>query len=274
MCFGCYGKLTISSSFLRICRESEKCVLRKSKGLTRTDNNHSTNEVFPEPEYLIEAEEYQEIFVNKYSNEEESNNVQNLYEMFVESDTDDLASNSYARLTESSQSCETHFKKQEFKAKSCTNPKSVKQDIYKNTNYDELEITANERSTHEKVRLIEEIWTCSFESCDKTFKTRHGRWKHEYKHKNESKSCHICGKILKTTWAVNEHIKVCHTKSEQTFKCTQCHKEFRNKKTLLSHIMTHDESRRTQECKMCKMRFFTRSKLERHINQVHSDEKV
>lgn len=117
-------------------------------------------------------------------------------------------------------------------------------------------------------------WSCSYEGCEKTFKTKHGRWTHEYKHKNASRPCPVCGKLLKTTWAINQHIKQMHTELPLVHECAKCSKKFKTQKALYNHAIIHDENKRTHECRICKKRFFTKSKLTRHHDQVHSGKKV
>lgn len=184
-----------------------------------------------------------------------------------------------------------------------------KRDIYTDANYDALTCaycfdkfnSSEERKDHEATHLDEHHpyrchacsqkfaarhtlkshytshmnlpWPCSY-GCGKTFKTKQGRWTHEYKHKNESKPCHVCGKLLKTPWAVNEHIKQMHTELMFDHECSQCHKKFKSQKALYNHAIIHDDNKRTHECEVCKKRFFTKNKLARHNDQVHSGKKV
>uniref|UniRef100_A0A336MLW1 CSON001730 protein n=1 Tax=Culicoides sonorensis TaxID=179676 RepID=A0A336MLW1_CULSO len=117
-------------------------------------------------------------------------------------------------------------------------------------------------------------WVCSYDGCGKTFKTKHGRWTHEYKHRSEKQPCPICGKYLKTKWAVTQHIKEQHTPRNMEFECPKCHKLFKSQKNLNNHVIIHDEERRNHECPICKKRFLRKSKLTRHHDQVHEAKKM
>ncbi|XP_041373132.1 zinc finger protein 419-like [Gigantopelta aegis] len=76
--------------------------------------------------------------------------------------------------------------------------------------------------------------------------------------------CHICGKLLKSSSAVNVHQRV-HT-GEKPFSCTVCNKSFSVKESLNRHLRTHT-GEKPYVCSFCGESFGQAASLKRHLGR-------
>ena len=76
--------------------------------------------------------------------------------------------------------------------------------------------------------------------------------------------CHVCGKCLKSSSAVNVHQRI-HT-GEKPFACTICNKSFSVKESLNRHIRTHT-GEKPYVCSFCGESFGQAASLKRHMGR-------
>ena len=81
---------------------------------------------------------------------------------------------------------------------------------------------------------------CSYERCNKSFKTM---------------------KLLKTHEKIVHH----HDESNTTFTCAECSKQFKKKYNLICHLRTH-EDKNADECTICKKKFVNLKKYEQDVH--------
>ena len=135
--------------------------------------------------------------------------------------------------------------------------------------------------------------------CGKCFKSeshlkQHWKMFHEteFKHK-----CNLCGKSLKSARSLRLHLKISHEKirifcdicnkdfslghidahkkshSDKIYKCDHCDTNFRNKRSIKSHIARFHSGniRQKFDCDLCNVKLSEKANLNRHKKLVHTD---
>lgn len=284
-----------------MCRSSQRYLERKQQ---------LGNELNSIEKDLITEPDTKDVFVEEFVLEEAEERVQDMevhVNSGVEEKEEDMTSGSFEKVIKNEVSVDDFDTSEQNYSETLH---ELKRDIYTDANYDDNTCeycfdkfdSLEQRKEHEKIHLSEERpyqcyvcsqsfrtrqtlrghyeshmnlrWPCSYEGCETTFKTKHGKWVHEYKHRNERIPCPKCGKYLKTTWAVTQHIKRMHTELPFIHECIKCNKRFKTHKELYNHSIIHDENRRKHACDICQKKFFTKTKLVRHHEQVHSEKNV
>ncbi|KAL3870631.1 hypothetical protein ACJMK2_038679 [Sinanodonta woodiana] len=82
--------------------------------------------------------------------------------------------------------------------------------------------------------------------------------KKDAKMKNERKICHICNKVLSTSYSLKKHVKT-HARN-RLFSCRGCGSKFKTLNSLKSHARIHVE-RKIYECAHCGEKFTTKNYL-------------
>ena len=91
----------------------------------------------------------------------------------------------------------------------------------------------------------------------------------------KDKKCDECDFVTHKTYSLKRH-KQCHVKSTEklleTFKCSECEKTFKNKKTLGDHIRhTHNQKKITKKCDLCSYETYKNYNLKMH-QKTHDKE--
>ena len=91
----------------------------------------------------------------------------------------------------------------------------------------------------------------------------------------KDKKCDECDFVTHKTYSLKRH-KQCHVKSTEklleTFKCSECEKTFKNKKTLGDHIRhTHKQKKTTKKCDLCSYETYKNYNLKMH-QKTHDKE--
>lgn len=112
---------------------------------------------------------------------------------------------------------------------------------------------------------------CTFESCNKAFKSKIGLQEHAAKHTGDYKfTCEVCEKkfLLRSYFVAHQRI---HTKdSQKTLTCSLCPKTFKSKQNLIDHENCH-LGLKFFKCEVCEKSFTTKTHLDVHVkshNQV------
>ncbi|XP_055386912.1 zinc finger protein 675-like [Condylostylus longicornis] len=108
---------------------------------------------------------------------------------------------------------------------------------------------------------------CSYENCDKVFKTKARRRYHEvYAHTSKyRRMCKDCGLIFRTSGALNEHVKKKHMKYEdRPFSCKYCEKKFAFNFELNEHEMIHI-GQNQYFCGICNKGYITKKSFKEHL---------
>ena len=90
--------------------------------------------------------------------------------------------------------------------------------------------------------------------------------------KGELFKCNQCDKVYKYRNSLSDHIDMAHNtdKTKPLFNCKQCHKSFFHAKVLRTHqLRVHVEAEK--ECPLCCRMFKQKSKLNRHLREVHKE---
>lgn len=81
----------------------------------------------------------------------------------------------------------------------------------------------------------------------------------------EDTTCKICKKIYKNLNSLRDHMKLHTNDRKRNYTCDRCGKNFFNKGTLTSHIMSHDKIR-PHVCRICNKSFLFPNMLRRHVD--------
>ncbi|XP_055386913.1 zinc finger protein 675-like [Condylostylus longicornis] len=129
---------------------------------------------------------------------------------------------------------------------------------------------------HSRTRHTEGLnLKCTYENCDKVFKTKKRRKYHEnYAHTSKyRRMCNDCGLIFLTSSRLNVHMKKKHTKYEdRKFSCTHCEKKFPFKSDLTDHERIH-LGKKQFFCEICEKGFVTKKSFYKH-KQYHKKKSV
>ena len=143
----------------------------------------------------------------------------------------------------------------------------------------------NAKKFHIRQVHCDRTLACSYEGCDKVFKTPvalkshldiHAgvknyvcaecgfafRSKQEMKghvlrkHSNVKKSipCELCGKIFRHMSNLKSHLNIHKAQSERQHRCNECNLTFKSEMTLRTHMTLHDPSR-PFKCSKCPLRY-------------------
>ena len=113
-------------------------------------------------------------------------------------------------------------------------------------------------------------YKCSF--CNRKFAHEYLQEMHERSHKGTLPQCTLCGGRYV---CLQKHMENQHDDTVDTVKhvCSLCKKEYKKKKNLKEHMMSHS-GERPYSCQDCGKRFRTGRDLRTHCMGVHVKEKV
>ncbi|XP_058129893.1 oocyte zinc finger protein XlCOF22-like [Anopheles ziemanni] len=121
------------------------------------------------------------------------------------------------------------------------------------------------RNTHLRVAPFK----CTFDGCDKAFKSRIGLEEHLARHTNCFEyTCDICSKGFQHRSYLSAHRRAHNT--ERNFQCTLCEQSFKSKQALLDHKNRH-LGLKPFACAQCDKQYTKSSLLQAHVKQCHSE---
>ncbi|WP_162789898.1 C2H2-type zinc finger protein [Cardinium endosymbiont of Sogatella furcifera] len=129
---------------------------------------------------------------------------------------------------------------------------------------------------HNKCHSEDKPFICTFQQCEKTFKTKVNLTQHNKCHSEDKPficTFQECGKTFKRKYEVDRHLKQ-HSEDEP-FICTfqQCEKKFKTKDNLTQHNKCHTKDRPfICTFQQCKKTFKTQKDLTQH-NKRHNEDK-
>jgi len=132
---------------------------------------------------------------------------------------------------------------------------------------------------HEKVHDPgKTIYTCTYDSCARTYNSVTSFRKHQAMHSAEEGQldCKICKMMLSSQEELMNHLKV-HAGSrtmkgslDKKFVCGQCDKKFFTRKDLKRHSVVHTGNREFS-CPHCTQRFGRKDHMTRHAKKTHAN---
>ncbi|OXA45161.1 zinc finger protein 184-like [Folsomia candida] len=126
-------------------------------------------------------------------------------------------------------------------------------------------------STSERPRL-----PCGFLGCEKTFLDKGSASRHikiDHAENPVRFPCTLCGNQFKSRADLEKHIAT-HT-TEKPYNCATCGRGFSQMGSMKSHERVHLEksTREIFKCDVCPQTFLGRDGLQRHIRQVHDNQR-
>ncbi|XP_055631146.1 histone-lysine N-methyltransferase MECOM-like [Toxorhynchites rutilus septentrionalis] len=142
-------------------------------------------------------------------------------------------------------------------------------------NWNNLKTHHIQKHTENKISL-----PCDHPGCDQVFATRQGLKRHRLRTHDPNYVipeqtrfvCDTCGKTFSTNGILKKH-KYSHAPDETPFVCTICSKKFCTSDKLRIHTMRH-EGVKNHKCPFCGMRKTTMYEVKKHINNVHTKDRV
>uniref|UniRef100_A0A182PS66 Protein krueppel n=1 Tax=Anopheles epiroticus TaxID=199890 RepID=A0A182PS66_9DIPT len=128
--------------------------------------------------------------------------------------------------------------------------------------------TRQKLTIHRNTHLRLAPFKCTFESCNKAFKSRIGLEEHVARHTNSFEyTCDICSKGFQHRSYLSAHRRAHNT--ERNFQCGLCGQTFKSKQALLDHKNRH-LGVKPFACELCDKQYAKKSLLQTHIQQHHS----
>ena len=127
-----------------------------------------------------------------------------------------------------------------------------------------VEVTDHSLVVHKK----EHQYPCRCSKCSTTRKTRNGLHSHVIRSHN-STICEHCAKSFTNPAALSKHIRNMH--STETYICESCGFSTNSKSKLYNHNRSAHLTDKMETCPHCGKQFPHSTKLEVHIDRVHSD---
>ncbi|KAK6177349.1 hypothetical protein SNE40_015468 [Patella caerulea] len=84
--------------------------------------------------------------------------------------------------------------------------------------------------------------------------------------------CSDCSFSTKSSSLLKSHIQTVHDYNRETFNCVICNFECKQKRTLMDHMLSHDDNCQVLVCDICKKTYISHEKLKRHL-LTHSTER-
>lgn len=114
--------------------------------------------------------------------------------------------------------------------------------------------------------------------CGKSFRSQthyRNHIKHVHQREEFEMPCKLCNKILTSSTALKQHIRIFHTEGGQNnFMCNLCGRRYNSKGDLNTHTRTsHEEKRFSCDVPGCKRKFATRSNVTDHKKRFHLNQR-
>lgn len=114
------------------------------------------------------------------------------------------------------------------------------------------------------ISTIEER-TCKI--CNKICRDSYAVKRHLKCHREKTIPCEFCDKKFKIAWSLTQHKKQCHS-GEEVHKCGACNSVFRCKEYLNVHMKKHTIAPKFK-CEECSKAFYQKFELARHKKSFH-----
>jgi uncharacterized Zn-finger protein len=158
-------------------------------------------------------------------------------------------------------------------------------------------LTMEDEFIQDPLEMSDKSWTCDFNNCNKSYKSKSSLVKHMKKHLGDEERIHKCNQCDKSFFEksdLNKHFKthsdvrnfhcnickesfkdsytlMCHEKTHndiKDFKCSYCNKEYRQKQTLNDHVQKeHFHQVKIFICQLCTKEYESQQGLDYHISQ-------
>lgn len=114
-------------------------------------------------------------------------------------------------------------------------------------------------------------FSCDFDGCKKTFKSKIGLQEHAARHTGAFNfSCKDCNKKFLLRSYFLAHQRIHSTKNQKTFACSLCPKSFKSKQNLIDHESCHLDLK-TFKCDKCDKAFNTKTHHDVHYKSQHTE---
>lgn len=165
-----------------------------------------------------------------------------------------LFSNRSGRLYHQQQA---HLKQRKFRCDMCGDNFGLKQTL--------LNHIRNKHSNNVR------SFSCDFDGCDKSYKTKSALHNHRIYHTEEKWHCNYCQKKFHFNFLLQQH-ETTHlgVKEGKTFDCDICKKKFNTRNKLTKHRGIHDSNQYACKKDGCNFKGNLRRYLIAHMKRMHS----
>ena len=135
--------------------------------------------------------------------------------------------------------------------------------------------------THE-MKTFEEtsFWDRVCKICGRILDIETSKVEHQNKHDVEVPDCKVCDDKFTTIYNLHRHMLEQHDSfqgddvsqrtTNESFVCLVCESTFKYQRNLDTHISITHMKKHDRQCQICHQKVATKSKLKRHITEVHS----
>ena len=88
-------------------------------------------------------------------------------------------------------------------------------------------------------------------------------------HQNKSISCEKCPSTFSAMTHYTKHQKNVHCRDQESYKCEECDKEFKNRDSFRNHVMCVHDKLKKFKCSQCDKAFSIEQYLTKHIFRIH-----
>lgn len=122
----------------------------------------------------------------------------------------------------------------------------------------------------EDVRRVYNCTSCAYYTYNKSNLNKHMKRMHRDIRKPETSTwiCDTCGKVLKSKFGLELHVKNSHTK-EYRYLCNVCQKGYNQRIPFRYHLASHSNVG-LDKCKACRKEFNSSGSLKRHLETCPS----
>lgn len=111
-------------------------------------------------------------------------------------------------------------------------------------------------------------FSCS--KCDKKFSSKFRFESHQKSHEIlRNFCCEICGRELKTSTSLREHLKNFHADDSKRIECHLCGHFLKNPYSMRKHLSRHKQMEQNIKCEICQKPCTTKAALSSHMRMKH-----